>query len=267
MAPSRTKRTSDSTSGAGPSKGRSQKQKHHPYASKPRHSTQEDALPGVQKLKAALRQTKRLLAKENLAANVRVETERRMKALEADLAKAEETRKERNFAVKYHRVKFFERQKLVRKINQTKRSLATFEGKEKKKLETTLNDLRVDLNYIMHYPKTKKYVSLFPPEVRQSDAPSTPAAAISDDNDERSKVRAMIRERMERGELGTEPENDLGKSEHDSAPSRSNMKGTATVPPKKSLKQIDDVAGDDFFGNDDDDEDSQQSEDSDADSG
>lgn len=87
------------------------------------------AVPGVQKIKAALRQTRRLLAKvryfhcslwkkvfnpfclyflqDNLAADVRVATERKQRALEIDLAEAERTRKERALAQRYHKVKFF----------------------------------------------------------------------------------------------------------------------------------------------------------------
>jgi hypothetical protein len=42
-----------------------------------------------------------------LAANVRVETERRLKALEAELGQAEQAKKERTLSVKYHKVKFF----------------------------------------------------------------------------------------------------------------------------------------------------------------
>ncbi|KAJ3018250.1 hypothetical protein NUW54_g382 [Trametes sanguinea] len=83
-----------------------------------------NTLPGVQKIKAAIRQTRRLLAKDNLAADVRVTTERRLKSLEADLAKAEQARLERTMATRYHKIKFFERQKVVRKLNQTKRKLA-----------------------------------------------------------------------------------------------------------------------------------------------
>ena len=90
------------------------------------HPPKESATPGVSKLKAALRQTRRLLAKvrrrlissirqlwnatnlkDNLAANVRVETERRLKSLEGDLAKAEVGNKERTMAMRYHKVKFF----------------------------------------------------------------------------------------------------------------------------------------------------------------
>jgi len=89
-------------------------------------------VPGVQKVKAALRQTKRLLAKvqyiygqydpeltgiglhkwllhrstlkEDLAADVRNATERRLKSLEGDLAEAELARTERSMALRYHKV-------------------------------------------------------------------------------------------------------------------------------------------------------------------
>ena len=44
---------------------------------------------------------------------------------------------------------YLERQKVARKINQTKRSIATSESKEVEELESALADLRVDLNYIL----------------------------------------------------------------------------------------------------------------------
>ncbi|KAG6824220.1 hypothetical protein H0H93_002412, partial [Arthromyces matolae] len=61
------------------------------------------ALPGVQKIKASLRQARRLLAKDKVAADVRVETERRIKALEADLEQAKISKTERTNAVRYHK--------------------------------------------------------------------------------------------------------------------------------------------------------------------
>ena len=48
-----------------------------------------------------------MLMQDNLAADVRVQTERRLKALEADIAHAEIRRKERTLALRYHKVKFF----------------------------------------------------------------------------------------------------------------------------------------------------------------
>lgn len=48
-----------------------------------------------------------MICQDKLAADVRVETERRLKALEADLAQAELTKKEKALAVRYHKIKFF----------------------------------------------------------------------------------------------------------------------------------------------------------------
>jgi hypothetical protein len=42
---------------------------------------------------------------DNLAADIRVATERRLKSLEDDLASTELARKERNIATKYHKVR------------------------------------------------------------------------------------------------------------------------------------------------------------------
>jgi hypothetical protein len=102
---------------------------------------------------------------------VRVVAERKLKAQEADLAQAEQARVERAMATRYHKVKFFgmssptspstrrsahadcsvERQKVSRKIAQTLRALEAedVEKKERKKLKRALEELRVDLNYIV----------------------------------------------------------------------------------------------------------------------
>ncbi|KAI5988052.1 hypothetical protein EDD15DRAFT_2172883 [Pisolithus albus] len=225
----------------------------------------EDTFPGVQKIKSSLRQAKRLLRKDNLAANVRVETERRIRALEADLVNAQNARKLRTMASKYHKVKFFERRKVCRKIKQVKRTLLTAVGEEKARLELTLYNLRVDLNYILvlviwpsHYPPAKKYISLFPPEVRKSGV-SPPTVAIEDD-DERSQIRQLIRLRMERGELSLEPDN----ANDNPTTSRSRLRhnrdhglyltSRTEGPSQKVLKQSEDVSADEFFGDDNDEE-------------
>ncbi|CAA7260511.1 unnamed protein product [Cyclocybe aegerita] len=180
-------------------------------------SVQEDpnAVPGVQKIKAALRQTKWLLAKDKLAADVRVEAERKLKALEGELEQAEIAKKERAYAVRYHKIKFFERRKITRKIKQTLKRLDSEESKsDKEKITAELHELRVDLNYILHYPKMKKYISLLPPEVRKGRGDETeaaptstaPAADAAKTNAEREEVRRWVREQMAEGNLPAEPE-------------------------------------------------------------
>ncbi|TFK65583.1 hypothetical protein BDN72DRAFT_824422 [Pluteus cervinus] len=203
----------------GPTRTQPSHRKHsQPGGSRQHHTKRnqngtDSALPGVQKIKSSLRQAQRLLAKDNLAADVRVETERRVKSLEGDLAKAERSRKERTFATKYHKVKFFERQKVTRKITQTKKQLEDLgsgksDKKKRKALAKQLVELRVDLNYILHYPRLKKYVSLFPPEVREGEGEASPSQSVdtSSTDAQRQEVREWIRGRMEKGELPENPE-------------------------------------------------------------
>ena len=105
---------------------------------------------------------------EGLAADIRVESERKLKALETDLVAAEKANKERTLATRYHKVKFFgacpgpwtswhiydpvlDRQKLLRKIKQTKSRLEgdSASSKVRRALEAELFELRVDLNYVL----------------------------------------------------------------------------------------------------------------------
>ncbi|KAF9075493.1 hypothetical protein BDP27DRAFT_1212394 [Rhodocollybia butyracea] len=200
------------------------------------------ALPGVQKIKSAIRQTKRLLAKEKLAADARVTAERKLKSLEADLAKAEISRKERTMSTRYHKVKFFERQKVVRKINQTKKKLSEADASSgRESFKTLLYEHRVELNYINHYPKTKKYISLFPPEVRDKSSEITPASS-AESGVEREEIKTWIRKQMEAGVLPSEPES-AQRSEH-----KSRMQWDEKAN-KKAVKDDDDVVEekDDFF--------------------
>ncbi|PCH35633.1 hypothetical protein WOLCODRAFT_126072 [Wolfiporia cocos MD-104 SS10] len=222
------------------------------------------ALPGVQKIKAALRQTRRLLAKDNLAADVRAKTERRLKALEADLAQAELARKERAMSTRYHAVKFFERQKVTRRIKQVKRQLSestskdavTLDKKERKKLTKKLEELRVDLNYTLHYPKLRKYISLFPPELRQQphehldpfphlylSSNSSSAEGISETDAQREEVRAWVREQMAAGQMSAEPEVDgqVGKQEAGSKKASASLAGGGMASKARNLDHTKDA--------------------------
>ncbi|KAF9450113.1 hypothetical protein P691DRAFT_726683 [Macrolepiota fuliginosa MF-IS2] len=257
MAPMRTHHTqpeaSTSTKWNKNPNGRSKR--HHPQSGK------ESVTPGISKIKSSLRQTRRLLAKDNLAANMRVETERRLRALETELAQAELANKERAMATRYHKVKFFERQKVTRKINQTKKQLSsTTDDSTEKKLVNALNDLRVDLNYILHYPKLKKYISLFPPEVRQDESGSGIAEEDAAKTAQaREEVRGWVRSCMEEGKFPKEPElHPSSDTKHHSKYNRWEGGVTSKKPTelksksRPALEEHDDaIEQDEFFGDDD----------------
>ncbi|KAF5365926.1 hypothetical protein D9758_006685 [Tetrapyrgos nigripes] len=214
MGPTRTEKHSSRNQAsypeAGPSKKRSKRTK----------ETDVNAVPGVQKIKSTLRQTRRLLAKDNLAPDARITAERKLKSLEEDLAKAELSRKEKKIATRYHKIKFFERQKVVRKIKQLKKNISEADKSDRKKLESELFEQRVNLNFILHYPKTKKYISLFPPDVRhKDDTPhSEPISKTSSTDREREDIRNWIRERMTKGDLPLEAETEKESSRQKPSP-------------------------------------------------
>ncbi|KAF8317720.1 hypothetical protein DL93DRAFT_528549 [Clavulina sp. PMI_390] len=192
--------------------------------SKTSHEPQ-NRLPGVQKLKSAIRQATRLLAKEKLGANIRVETERRLKALEADLAQAQQNKVEKTNASRYHMVKFFERQKAIRKIKKTNRALSddSLDPKARRKLEKTLFSQRVDLNYILNFPNTRKYVSLYPAQsategIEDPAAPSTSTSISAETDATREEIRKWVKDSMKTGAMEAEPENNLAKHTAGDAP-------------------------------------------------
>ncbi|KZP18414.1 hypothetical protein FIBSPDRAFT_687358, partial [Athelia psychrophila] len=156
-----------------------------------------------------------------------------------------------------------ERQKVVRKISQATKKLSSDElsPKSKKKTEAELHELRVDLNYILHYPKAKKYISLFPPEKRQEGSEASSSTADAGKTDaQREEVRTWIRQRMQDGELDAEPElhldakntADTGKKAQTEWVSQSERGSVKTA---KKKPESGGVEGDAFFGNDDEDED------------
>ncbi|CAL1711632.1 unnamed protein product [Somion occarium] len=247
MPPVRTTKASSSQSARHPKD--ISKHKRPFKGQKPDHDPKpQQGLPGVQKIKSALRQTRRLLAKEKLGADVRVETERRLKSLEKDLAEAERIRKERTMSKRYHK----------------KQSEATTDKTERKQLQVELFELRVNLNYIIHYPRNKKYVSLFPPEVRkrtEDDSADSKGKGKEKDDEgseaqdqaekaktdlRREEVKKWIRERMERGEISAEPE----LEEHRTLDSHRTNETPDGGDHAKEVAKLAGVQEDAFFGDD-----------------
>ena len=115
---------------------------------------------------------------------------------------------------------------------------------------------------LKHYPKLKKYISLFPPEARKGDAVSdTSPPETQTTKAEREEIRTLIRDRMENGRLPLEPEITLGlhrlneptrlgsrPRDHDKSVSE-----TKLVKRKGTIGNV--VEEDEFFGEDDDSED------------
>lgn len=120
-------------------------------------------------LKSEIRSLKRLLQRrDSMPATVRVEKERALQTAENALQKVERAKKRSEMIGRYHKIRFFERQKATRRLKRAKKALrACEEGDERRdELATAVDDAEVEINYAIYYPLDQHYVSLFPRKKR-----------------------------------------------------------------------------------------------------
>ncbi|KAG9303196.1 hypothetical protein G9A89_000731 [Geosiphon pyriformis] len=121
---------------------------------------------GISSLKKKIRDIERILRLGTLSAEKRVYSERSLKALKLKLVEKKADSIEKLIHDKYRMVKFFERQKITRKIKKYEKELQepNLLKDQRKAISEKLLELQADLNYVIHYPAQKKYLSLFPTE-------------------------------------------------------------------------------------------------------
>ncbi|KAK6456948.1 rRNA-processing protein EFG1 [Scheffersomyces xylosifermentans] len=121
---------------------------------------------GAAKLKKKIRDIERLLKKEKLPADVRTNNERALKALQVDLKNTQFNLKAKEISKKYHMVRFFEKKKAIRKLKQATKHLEeiskTEVKKDIKKARKQVKHSEIDVAYVVLFPKTEKYISLYP---------------------------------------------------------------------------------------------------------
>jgi len=114
-------------------------------------------------LKWKIRGIQRLLKKTDFPQEARNIKEEEL----AVLIKKQEQQKiedlEKKMSLKYRKVKFFEKRKIIRKITQIEKALTQDkEESEKEQLQIILDKLKIDLHYVKYFPKTEPYLSLYP---------------------------------------------------------------------------------------------------------
>ena len=102
-----------------------------------------------------------------MPADVRIAHERELASLRSQLSSAEKARRKSEMISKFHMVRFFDKQKAVRRLKRAKRELAAAlkEGGDSKEVESRAEEVRrkeVDVNYAQYYPLDVAYSSLWP---------------------------------------------------------------------------------------------------------
>ncbi|KAI5370403.1 Putative rRNA-processing protein Efg1 [Septoria linicola] len=117
----------------------------------------------VNDLKSSIRSLRRLLSGPNsakLPANVRVEKERALQTAEQDLAREEYAKKKNEVISRWHKVRFFDRQKAERRLKKARKALK--DDGESKALQRKVEECETEVNYAMYFPLDQDYVPLFP---------------------------------------------------------------------------------------------------------
>ena len=140
----------------------------------------------------------------NIDENVRAVQEARL----AELLREQEEKKraaiERKLALRYHKVRFFERVKIERRLKRLRRQQKAFiRGDDSAEPltdaeEEELKRLEEDLQYVLHFPKGEKYVSI----LKNAENPEAQEHLEA----ERSRLRAQVKRNLAEIALVAEPD-------------------------------------------------------------
>ena len=162
----------------------------HPKSAVPSHASQKSSTHTHQSRKSnrstRIHSLRNLLARDSLPPQIKIEKERELAGLLFDQQKDKLKSESSKMITRYHKVRFFERKKAERKLNQLVRRReglvrgggdGGIEGdptgeedrvqsqkdrqKKLKDLEQQIRGAKVDLNYTIYSPLNAKYISLF----------------------------------------------------------------------------------------------------------
>lgn len=129
-------------------------------------------------VKKQIRDIERLLDRTGLPEEMRTAKKSQLVALKKD---AKKQREAELFESKYKKIKFTEKKKIIRKMEQAKTCLNRREtgAEERSTQQTLLKQYQDQLIYINNFPVTQKYISLFP--------------KTDDDESKKRRAEAMVK--------------------------------------------------------------------------
>lgn len=174
----------------------------------PRYERATTDLSGVLgstvRVKKKIKSIEGLLKRDTLPADIRIEKERALKALRIDLKNTYFNMKTKERAKKYHMVRFFERKKAVRKLKQATKAYEEVEKtevkKDIKKARKVLKHAQVDVAYVIMFPKSAKYISLYP-NAPKEDLDENVRRGLQITDEKRLEYRKMMEEVIDNDRL------------------------------------------------------------------
>ncbi len=162
----------------------------------------------MNELKSQIRSLKRLLQRdEKLPGTVRMEKERQLQTAQRALEDTQKAQEKSDMIGRYHKIRFFDKQKATKRLKRTRKELKACEGdgEARERLAKRVDEREVDVNYAQYFPLNQHYVSLFPRKgVDNEDGVDEDVKSEQNAEDERKgdeKMRQQIRQCMSDGTL------------------------------------------------------------------
>jgi hypothetical protein len=163
------------------------RQEQVPRDSHPRKRQKPDNLSGsksfkkarpVNELKTSIRNIKRLLERDvaeksmgeaggknkPLPPKVRISKERELASAQHELAESVAAEKRSKMIARYHKVRFFDRQKATKRLKRARKAMKECEDDavRREELAREADECELDVQYAMYYPLDVPYVALYP---------------------------------------------------------------------------------------------------------
>lgn len=157
---------------------------------------------GSGKMRKKIRDIERMLNRSQIPANIRVDNERALKALHIELENAQLNLKTKTNSRKYHMVRFFERKKAIRRLRQAMAKLQEAQASDSlvtaKEAQEKVKQCQTDLAYVLVFPKSEKYISLYPVESNNTDVSGLEAESTASRSDHTNQRRRELLKNTEK---------------------------------------------------------------------
>jgi hypothetical protein len=165
----------------------------------------------VNELKTSIRNLRRLLdrapdattGKEALPPKIRIAKERELASAQHELAESQAAEARSKIIARYHKVRFFDRQKATKRLKRARKAMKEVEddAAERERLAVEADECEVDVQYAMYYPLDVAYVALYP-SVRKVEGKEeeggAPVVEVQRQGD--AKMRALVKKCKKKGE-------------------------------------------------------------------
>lgn len=162
----------------------------------------------VNELKTSIRNLRRLLerdgteeGKKPLPPKIRISKERELATAQQDLAESQAAEKRSKMIARYHKVRFFDRQKATKRLKRAKKAMKEVEedGEAREVLAREVDECELDVQYAMFYPLDVPYVALYPSVKKAEGEEGGEAAEVKRQGD--AVMRELLRKCAGEGKL------------------------------------------------------------------